>query len=301
MLSEGDFQLVQNGQPTPGKKLTELAEPLFLHDGRGLAAYTHDDELYEAYFIAYLVMNTLNINNTALNPGHPYAASKAASKTQNGFASFGGPDIAATLAAVAAEALKAVWYQKWWVHLRHRPESGGAIVHLQKTGKQGTIEGHVSDTVLKSKAVARSNAVNGSFFLSQAFPEGSPTHPAYPTGHGTVAGACITVLKFFFNGDFVIKNPVVPTSDGTSTLPYVAPAGENPLTVNGELHKLAHNISFGHGIHAGIHWRSDTETSIELGEAVALSYLRDRAHTYNEPFSISLTKVDGSVATITNP
>ena len=41
---------------------------------------------------------------------------------------------------------------------------------------------------------------NNSYFLSQAFPEGSPTHPAYPTGHGAVAGACITVLKFFFDG-----------------------------------------------------------------------------------------------------
>ena len=35
------------------------------------------------------------------------------------------------------------------------------------------------------------------------FPEGSPAHPAYPTGHGTVAGACITVLKFFYDGDSV--------------------------------------------------------------------------------------------------
>ncbi|MEC3918411.1 hypothetical protein [Nocardia sp. CDC160] len=91
------------------------------------------------------------------------------------------------------------------------------------------------------------------------------------------------------------------SSDGQSTAPYTAPAGEPPLTVNGELHKLADNISFGHGIHAGIHWRSDTLTSIQLGEAVALSYLRDRAHTYNEQFSISLTKLDGSIATITNP
>ena len=46
----------------------------------------------------------------------------------------GQPDIAATLTAVASEAVKAVWYQKWRVHLRHRPESGGAIVHLLKTG-----------------------------------------------------------------------------------------------------------------------------------------------------------------------
>jgi len=80
----------------------------------------------------------------------------------------------------------------------------------------------------------------------------------------------------------------------------VAPAGEAPLTVNGELNKLASNISFGHGIHAGIHWRSDTDTSIQLGEAVALSYLRDRVTTYNEKFTASLTKLDGSVATFSN-
>ena len=82
---------------------------------------------------------------------------------------------------------------------------------------------------------------------------------------------------------------------------YVAPSGEPPLSVNGELHKLAHNISFGHGIHAGIHWRSDSDTSIEFGEAVALSYLRDWARTYNEQFRISLTKLDGTIATISNP
>ena len=42
------------------------------------------------------------------------------------------------------------------------------------------------------------------------------------------------------------------------------------MTVNGELHKLAHNISFGHGIHEGINWRSDTDYSMLLGEEVAL-------------------------------
>jgi hypothetical protein len=297
MLSEAEFLHVQNGQPT-GKKLTPLPKPLYLHNGRGLAAYTHDDVLYEAYFVAYLVLNTINGGSSVpLNPGNPYVGSK----TQNGFASLGQPDIAATIAAVADEALKAVWYQKWWVHLRHRPESGGAIVHLQKTGQGGSIQGHVSNTVLNSQAVATSFTANNSYFLSQAFPEGSPTHPAYPTGHGAVAGACITALKFFFDGNFEITNPVVSSADGKSTTPYVAPPGEKPLTVNGELHKLANNISFGHGIHAGIHWRSDTLTSIQLGEAVALSYLRDRARTYNEHFSVSLTKVDGSVATITNP
>jgi len=284
------FLQVQNGIST-GLQLQPDA-PLFLHDGRGLAAYTHSDVLYQAYFIAYLVLNTIN---TPLNPGNPYHGSK----TQNGFGTFGQPDIAATLTAVAREALNAVWYQKWYVHLRHRPESGGAIVHLLKIGEGNTIQGHVSATVLNSQAVQSSFTTNNSFFLSQAFPEGSPTHAAYPTGHGAVAGACITVLKFFFDGGFFVPNPKVPSTDGTMLNNYTG-SDTGLLTVNGELHKLARNISFGHGIHAGIHWRSDTDTSIQLGEAVALSFLQDRARAYNEKFAVKLTKLDGSIATISN-
>src|SRR5208282_2968442 len=151
-----------------------------------------------------------------------------------------------------------------------------------------------------SKAVQACFTTNNSYFLSQAFPEGSPTHPSYPTGHGAVAGACITVLKFFFDGNFIISKPLMPSTNGLTTSAYVPPTGEAPLTVNGELHKLGHNISFGHGIHAGIHWRSDTDTSLQFGEAVALSFLRDKAHTYNEPFTVHLTKFDGTTATISN-
>src|SRR5262249_43769557 len=117
--------------------------------------------------------------------------------------------------------------------------------------------------------------------------------------HGTVAGACITALKFFFDGGFTLANPRVPSSDGTMLEDYTG-ADASKITVDGELNKLAHNISFGHGIHAGIHWRSDTDTSIKLGEAVALSVLRNRARTYNEKFTVQLTKVDGSIATISN-
>ena len=64
------------------------------------AAYTHDDVLYQAYFIAYLVLDTINNGSPApLNPGNPYIGSK----TQNGFGTFGQPDIAATLVAVAGK------------------------------------------------------------------------------------------------------------------------------------------------------------------------------------------------------
>jgi hypothetical protein len=148
------------------------------------------------------------------------------------------------------------------------------------------------DIVLNSEALKRSHARYGSYLLSRAFPEGSPTHPAYPTGHGTVAGACITALKFFYecDADFPFYR-VVPSEDGLTVVPYTGPGH---LTVDGELNKLAHNVSFGHGIHAGIHWRSDTDYSILLGEQVAIDFLTDQMWSYQEDFDIKITKINGS-------
>lgn len=282
---------VQNGIDT-GLQNQVDRQPRYLHNGRGLAAFTHVDVLYQAYFTAFLVLNTLGV---PLNSGNPYINSK----TQNGFCTFGAPDMAASLGEIAARALDRVWYQKWVIHLRHRPESGGGLVHLIETSQANTIDAKLNPNVLNSKAVATSFNKYGTYLLSQAFPEGSPAHPAYPTGHGTVGGACITLLKFFFDGNYVIPNPVVPTEDGLSLVPYTgSDAGQ--ITVNGELNKLAHNVTFGHGLHAGIHWRSDSDDSMLLGEAFAIGLLQDKAQTYNEKFTVNFTKLDGTIATISN-
>ena len=285
------FLEVQNGINTG---LSNHVDPTLrcIHDGRGLAAYTHVDVLYQAYFTAFLAMTGLKI---PLNPGNPYIGSK----TQNGFGSFGGPDFAATQGEIAARAINRVWFQKWLIHLVHRPEAGGGVLHQILSGNQNKIDARLNRNVLNAQAVAQSFSKHGTYLLSQAFPEGSPYHPSYPTGHGTVGGACITLLKFFFDGSHTWPNPMVPTSDGLSLVPYTgSDAGQ--ITVAGELNKLAYNVSYGHGIHAGIHWRSDTETSMLLGEALALSFLQDRARAYHEKFTIQFTKLDGSVATITN-
>lgn len=291
MTDATTFLQVQNGIPSGADVQTDPIAR-YVTSGRDLGTFTRQDVLFQAYFVAFLVLQTIH---APLNPGIPYVGSTK----QNGFGTFGGPDIAGTLTGFARLAINSVWYQKWWIHLRHRPESGGGLVRQILQGFGDTIQGHPNDNVLNSQAVQASFNKYGDYFLSQAFPEGSPTHPAYPTGHGTVAGACITALKFFFDNDFVVPNPVVPTDDGQTLLPYTGgDAGQ--MTVAGELNKLANNVSFGHGIHAGIHWRTDTTSSIQLGEAVAISALQDRAKTYAEPFSISLRKIDGTIATITN-
>jgi hypothetical protein len=190
-----------------------------------------------------------------------------------------------------------------------RPEEYGALVHARKTGAspmpQAAAALHAD--VLNSAALPIIHSTYGSYLLPQAFPEGSPTHPCYPTGHGTVGGACITALKFFFNGAQKMR-PLLqaagrdvyePSADGLSLNTY-AGADAGQLDINGELNKLAHNVTFGHGIHSGIHFRSSSYWSILLGEQVALSVLRDRAKSYNEPFTIQIKKFDGTTATISN-
>jgi hypothetical protein len=49
----------------------------------------------------------------------------------------------------------------------------------------------------------------------------------------------------------------------------------------------------------GVHYRSDGVEGIKLGEAIAISILRDTATLYNEVFAgFSLTKYDGTPVTI---
>ena len=301
MTSVSEYQLVQNGGDS-GLPVTFDPTPRYLRNGRDLASYTRVDVLYQGYFVAFLLLAGLE---AAPNPGNPYNASL----TQKAFATLGGPDAAATLAEMATRALKASWYHKWIKDLRLRPEEYGALVHARKTGAfpmpQAAAALHAD--VLNSAALSLTFANHGTYLLPQTFPEGSPTHPCYPTGHGTVGGACITALKFFFNGNQKIRPLLTaanrdvyePTSDGTSLNTYSG-ADSDDLDINGELNKLAYNVSFGHGIHAGIHFRSSTYWSILLGEQVALSVLQDRAKSYNEPFSITIKRFDGTNATISN-
>ncbi len=134
-----------------------------------------------------------------------------------------------------------------------------------------------------------------------AFPEGSPTHPAYGAGHATVAGACVTILKAWFDESTKLVDlgvtPVEPANDGLSFVPYVqADAGD--LSVGGELNKIAANVALGRNI-AGVHWRSDATESLNLGEQVAIGMLKDQRECYNETFGgFSLTKFDGTAATV---
>jgi hypothetical protein len=214
-----------------------------------------------------------------------------------------------TVPEVSTRALKAAWFHKWIVNLRQRPEEVGALLHARLTGQHPMPQAAAAlhSDLLNSAALPLTFSQYNSYLLPQAFPEGAPTHPCYPTGHGTVGGACITAIKFFFDGSQRIRplllaagsDVMVPSADGQSLVPYSG-ADRDSLTVNGELQKLAWNVTIGHGIHSGIHFRSSSHYSMLLGEQVGLSILQDRAAGYFEPFTIHITKLDGTTATISN-
>src|SRR6266511_406810 len=305
MTSVAEYRNIASGG-VPSYQL--VFDPTYRHFrmGRDLAAYVHVDVLFQEFFTALMVLAGIGC---PLNPGNPYIGSR----TEQGFGTFGSPyanpDAAGTIAEMATRALKAAWFHKWIVNLRMRPEEYGALVHANLTHQTPMPQAGTAlhADVLKSAVLPMIHAQQGTYLLSQAYPEGAPSHPCYPTGHGTIAGACIAALKFFLDGNQSIRpmlvaagsDVMVPSSDGLSLVPYTG-ADRDQLTVNGELSKLGFNTTFAHGIHAGIHFRSSSLYSLLLGEIVGLSVLQDRAKSYNEPFTIRITKFDGTRATISN-
>jgi len=278
---------VQNGVPPPAGNQID-PNPQHMRNGRGLGAYVHIDVLFEAYFNACLILVD---RGAPLDPNHPYTGSR----TQSGFGTFGAPHLKTLVAEVSQRALKTVWYMKWFVHRHLRPEEYGGLVHMTKT-HQANYPIHAD--VLNSDALAHTFEKYGTYFMPHAFPEGCPQHPSYGQGHGTVAGACSTIVKAWF--DDLAPISAVPgmqvfhaSEDGFSLVPYTG-SDSAQMTIGGEMNKVAANIAIGRD-HAAVHWRYDYADSVVLGESVAIDMLKDMAHCWNEPFAgFSFTKFDGT-------
>jgi hypothetical protein len=185
-------------------------------------------------------------------------------------------------------ALQAAWFQKWRVHRFLRPEALAGRIHYHMMGQR---QYELHEDILNSDAVARTASANGTYFLPQAFTEGSPTHPSYPAGHACIAGACTTVLKGMFDEEFVIPNPVVADATGENLLDFA----DGDLTAGGELNKLANNISIGRDA-AGVHYRQDGVQGLAVGEWVGMTLLQDQSRCFNERNfdGFNLTRFDGT-------
>lgn len=283
MIDTASWLGVQNGVAAPA---LEKNDRRYINDARALGEYVHLDYSYQAYIHAALIMLAIP---DSFDIGNLYRTSA----TQAAFTSLGGPDVLDLVCKAGNLSLTGAWYQKWLVHRRARPEVYAARLHYQLSGqKDYLLPGEIGE----SDGVARIFSSNGTYLLPQAFPEGSPTHPSYPAGHATIAGACSTVLKAFFNENLEYPNPVISNSSGSELSPY---SGQT-LTLGGEINKLANNIALGRDW-AGVHYRSDGVDGLLVGEQQAIGLLQDYSRTYNEDFDgFNLTLFDGTAVQIIN-
>jgi hypothetical protein len=266
----------------------------YIRSARDLATYVHFDQLDEAYLNACLILLDDDVK-APFDPGNPYTKSG----NQIGFATFGVPHALSLVSEVSTCALKAVWWQKWGVHRRLRPEEFGGRIHNYKRGKTNY---PINREILNSPVLNRIHDQHQTYLLPQAFPEGSPTHPAYGAGHAVVAGACVTILKAWFDESTKIEQLFEPQKivgvEGSKLETYTE-ADKEAMTVGSELNKLAANIAIGRNM-GGVHWRSDYSESVKLGEAVAIQTLQEQMEMYNEDYSFTLSKFDGAQIEISN-
>lgn len=284
---------IRNGIST-GRTITAESGRRYITNGRDLAWLARSSGPTYLHALQILLAAPSPDNPLAggvgapLNPANPYVNSK----TQSGSSSFSSGFIQGLIALAGPLAIKASYYQNWYVDRRLRPEDFGGLVH--KVLAKGA-NYPIHKDVLESDAVARTFAAQGSYLLSLASNVGAPTHPGYPSGATISAATPVTLLKAFFDESYVIPNPVqVDPADPTKLIPY---DGE-PLTIGGELNKLVNNVGFGRNFN-GFHTRADISASHALGEALAISILRDHRFTYNESFDgYTFTRFDGTKVTV---
>lgn len=324
---------VNNTECSSGQNFEQQTR--FICTPRDLATYVHFDALYQAYLSATLILLGMG---TPFDPGFAqlsgmrevYDSSNGQPRNAGGFALYGGPHILTLVTEVATRALKAVRFQKFNNHLRLRPEALAARMekakdvdeaHPSLCGAFGKMRIELNDTITAVEAFNNTAVGTASALLPMAFAEGSPMHPTYGAGHATVAGACTTIVKAFFDTSTVLGRKKTDDLCSTGKIGFFNSVDEAlcfeathpdkyyknkleeksvdcPLTLEGELNKLAANISIGRNM-AGVHYYSDYYDSLRMGEEIAIGLLEEQAICYpTDPFVLSVPTFDGLVRRI---
>lgn len=318
MTNLAEYVAVENGSPftapndPPNNSIDANAH--FVRSARDLGSLAASDSIFSIYFRTAILLQNLRIPT---DPNIPYNLD--VNKRINGFNTFSTAWLFSLIGRVP-ETEAGAFFQKWYVHRKARPEAQANLVDGILTGRL-TLKPSMHPDLLNSSVLPlifeRNRQLNvkrgvaspaGSYFCPQELNGGSPTHPSSPAGHAFTAGACVTMLKAFFDlgkpgslrpwpttAPAPFQRPSIASADGLT----LVPTGETGLTVLGELNKLAANVSEGRNM-SGIHWRvSDNMLGMMLGEDVAIYLLNETAALYPEQFAgFTLTKFDGSTVLV---
>lgn len=289
-----------------------LPHTKYAYSMRVLGSMVHSDPLFQFYYNAALISTGCGIKPVGFEGGAPASVGD--------WTDGGGPDVFSAVAYVARGALQTAWWNKWNVHMRIRPEVFAQRMMLCQESETlceqmglsesfGAIPSAIKQLITdRNVRLSEQGAtlVGGiSLYLPLLYPEGSPTHPSWPAGHAVVAGACVTVLKAMLqvlNDDHTHKPwpesscPAMVSDDGES----LREVGASGITIVGELNKLASNVATARNM-AGVHYRSDGDQGILLGEEYAISFLQGILPSValkSLHSSFTLSKFDGSIVRI---
>lgn len=288
-ITEANWLAIQNGT-VPQAQTTGAAAYTF--SPRVLGSFVHIDFVFQAflYASAYLLGNGAERNG----------AFPVLDKETNFVNSSGPADIASAIGEISRHALKATWVQKWRKHLRLRPEAMAGRIVKEEAGDLpvGTVHPEVFTTGLNTlnavKAANVAAAGDNEAWLPLQYAEGSPTHPSYNAGHAGIAGACAALLKMYFKDGAwsSLGTSTVESVDGLALTAYVG-ADASEMTIHGEIDKLASCMSYGRDF-SGVHFRSDGQQGILLGEKVAIQWMKDNAAQSNVNIgTIEFVSADG--------
>ena len=249
--------------------------PRYLITGRDLATFT--SEPYQIFHDTYNALMDLGVPMNI--PNDPI---------QDHLINFGYLDFQGILGKIGKEVLSAAWYIKWNTMFL-RPEALG--IEVERVYQNDENQYKISHELLNNRVIEELRTLNGNALLSQVYPEGSPLSPSTPSGAAAIAGACVTLLKFFFNCKHEI-DVYEPDNDELT-------ANGQKTTVGDELNKLAHNIGMGCNW-AGVHYPMDTNKGLKLGQDLMINLLKDHISDYAQKVNISITKFNNEIIVVHN-
>lgn len=324
---------VQNGANTKAEQVFVADDLKFIETPRDLAAYVHSGALYQTYLNACMLMLSWG---TEVDTGLSRSAATGARGSAANWSDTLVMTLLSETASRALRAAQRHKFQLHkrarpeklasvasLVANRHGSVLGTAEAmadaHLEKLENASCDGFSLLDAVAAVPAEMQFDHSacsqiglpenDRNLLLPMAFSDGSPMHPSFGSSHATVAGACVTVLKAIFRthagdgtlvtlGDAGAPAAFVPAPGGHSLVEATRVGDElSSLTLNGELNKLAANVSAG-GHAAGVHFYSDYFDSVRMGERIAVGLLSEQLSGYAERTKMSLETFDGDTLTI---
>ena len=147
---------VQNGEFTNSDVFDST--PRYIRNLRDLGQYVHVDALYQSYLNACLMLLDMK---APVDEGNLYKKTEV----QQGFGTFGSPHVLSLVTEVATRALKAMWFQKWFVHRRLRPETFGGRIHNHLSGRA---EYPINSELFNSSVLEKVFSQYGNYLLRMA-------------------------------------------------------------------------------------------------------------------------------------